>query len=293
MEDVVNLKVMGKKEGNAEMKVTAVIENKAPEASGLIGEWGLCVHIEFAGRQYLLDTGSTNQYKQNAEKLGIAIEDVDAAVLSHAHYDHSGGYDSFFEKNGKAKLYLRKECEQNCYSQHGWLKAYIGVPKGMLTKYQNRIVKVSGDYQLADDVWLIPHKIEEPERLGRAARMYVRKGLRFYPDTFAHEQSLVFRTKKGLVIFNNCSGGADNIVKEVQETFPDEHVYAIIGGFHLKSSSEEKVRQFGERLKNCQVEHIYTGHCTGASAFAILKEMLGEKVHAFETGTILEIESGA
>lgn len=273
------------------MKITAVVENKALEESGLSCEWGLCVHIAFEGKQYLLDTGSSDMYLVNADKLGIAIKDVDAAVLSHAHYDHSGGYDSFFEKNEKAKLYLQKECEENCYSQHGWRKAYIGVPKRMLSKHQDRIVKVSGDYQLADNVWLIPHKIEEPERLGREARMYVRKGLRFYPDTFSHEQSLVFQTKKGLVIFNSCShAGADNIVQEVQETFPKEPVYAIIGGFHLKSSSEEKVRQFGERLENCQVEHIYTGHCTGAPAFAILKKMLGEKLHAFETGTVLKIE---
>lgn len=270
------------------MRITSVIENKAPE--GLTCEWGLCVHIEFDGKQYLLDTGSSDKYLKNIEPLGIHIEAVDVAALSHAHYDHSGGYDSFFEKNQKAKLFIRSECAENCYSQHGLLKAYIGVPKGMLKKHRDRIVMVEGDYKLSENVWLIPHKIDNPEELGRQARMYVRSGWRFKPDGFRHEQSLVFKTDKGLVVLNSCShGGADNIINEVLATFPGEKMYAIIGGFHLKNHSAEKVRQFAARLKECQVEHIYTGHCTGDKAYAILQEMLGEKVHYFETGTVLEI----
>ena len=128
------------------MRITSVIENKAPE--GFVCEWGLCVHIEFEGRQYLLDTGSSDKYLKNTEPLGVCIEDVDMAALSHAHYDHSGGYNSFFEKNQKAKLYIRSECAENCYSKHGLFKAYIGVPKGMLKKYRDRIVLVCQSFSV-------------------------------------------------------------------------------------------------------------------------------------------------
>lgn len=270
------------------MKITSVIENKAPE--GLICEWGLCVHIEFEGKQYLLDTGSSDKYLKNVNQLGIHLEDIDVAVLSHAHFDHSGGYDSFFAKNQKAKLYIRSDCAENCYSKHGLFRVYIGVPKGMLKKHRERIEMIDGDYKPAENVWLIPHKIDNPEELGKQAHMYVRNGWKFKPDGFRHEQSLVFRTDKGLVVFNSCShGGADNIINEVLATFPGEQVYAMIGGFHLKGRSEAFVRQFAARLKECQVEHIYTGHCTGDRAFAILQEMLGDKVHYFKTGTVLEI----
>ena len=270
------------------MKITSVIENKAPE--GLICEWGLCVHIEFEVKQYLLDTGSSDKYLKNLEPLGIHLPEVDAAVLSHAHFDHSGGYDSFFEKNQKAKLYVRAACAENCYSRHGLFRAYIGIPKGMMKRHQDRIVMVDGDYQLDEKVWLIPHKIDHPEELGKQVHMYVKVNHHFKPDGFYHEQSLVFQTSKGLVVFNSCShGGADNIINEVLDTFPREKLYALIGGFHMKGRKEADVRAFAERLSECQVEHIYTGHCTGDKAFAILQEMLGEKVHYFETGTVLEI----
>ncbi len=270
------------------MKITSVIENKAPE--GLICEWGLCVHIDFEGKQYLLDTGSSDKYVYNAGKLGINLEEIDVAALSHAHYDHSGGYDCFFEKNKKAQLYIRSECDKGYYSQLGLIKAYIGVPRGMLKRHSDRIVLVEGDYKVDNNVWLIPHKTDNLSNIGRQAKLYVRKGLRFLPDDFVHEQSLVFKSDKGLVVFNSCShGGADNIINEVLTTFPGERIYAIIGGFHLMKHSADKARQFASRLKECQVEHIYTGHCTGDKAFEILQDVLGEKVHYFETGTVLEI----
>lgn len=271
------------------MKITTVVENNAPENSGLSGEWGLSLHISFEGKQYLLDTGKTDLYAENAPKLGVSIADVDTAVLSHAHYDHSGGYDSFFTINRKAKLYLRSCCKENCYGQHGWKRAYIGIPRGIMKKYEDRIVRVDGDYQLDENVWLIPHKQENLGPIGKKAKLYIRKGLRFYPDDFLHEQSLVFKTEKGLVILNSCShSGAYNIIREVQKTFEGQPVLAMIGGFHLKSSSPEEVREFGENLKKCEVKYLYTGHCTGIPAYQILKGILGDRLQPLTTGTVIE-----
>ena len=87
------------------MKLTVLIENKAE--GNLSGEHGLCVHVEFKGKQYLLDSGASDRFQNNAKTLGIALKEVDTAVLSHAHYDHSGGYDAFFSENRKATVYLQ------------------------------------------------------------------------------------------------------------------------------------------------------------------------------------------
>ena len=62
----------------------------------LQGEWGLSIYIEYQNRNILLDTGASDLFLKNAEKLGRKIEDVDYAVLSHAHYDHADGMDAFF-----------------------------------------------------------------------------------------------------------------------------------------------------------------------------------------------------
>ena len=110
-----------------------------------------------------------------------------------------------------------------------------------------------------------------------------------FPDDFAHEQSLVFDTPNGLVIFNSCShGGADNIINEVAATFPTKEIWAYVGGLHLYKSSESDVRALAKRMKETGIRKVVTGHCTGEEAFQILKEELGDVVEQMYTGMEME-----
>ena len=119
--------------------------------------------------------------------------------------------------------------------------------------------------------------------------MYVRSKSGWKPDDFSHEQSLVFETTEGLVIFNSCShGGADNIINEIKETYPGQKIRALIGGFHICNRPETEVRALGRRIKETGIEEIYTGHCTGKKAFEILKEELGTAVHQLHVGLEME-----
>lgn len=271
------------------MKMTALVENKAGE--GFNGEHGLSVYIEYEDHKILLDTGTTGLYAQNAIKLGIDLNQVDMAVLSHAHYDHSGGYEEFFAVNPKASVYLQESCRENCYrnSQDG--KKYIGIPQGLLEKYADRFTYVHGDMQLGSGIYLIVHHTPDLALTGQRAGMYRQEDGQWKNDDFSHEQSLVFETSRGLIIFNSCChAGADVIIKEVRQQFNDRFVYTIIGGFHLKdimNLGEEgaaRVRELGESLRALDVPNFYTGHCTGTRAFVLLKEILGERIHYFKTG---------
>lgn len=251
----------------------------------LIPEWGLCIYIEHEGHKLLLDTGGSGKFAKNAKMLGIPLEEIEYGVLSHAHCDHADGLAAFFEQNRKASFYLRKGAAENCYGKKWIFHKYLGIKKGTLQKYQERIVYAEGDYELFPGAYLIGHKTPGLEIIGAKANMYVKNGRRWCPDAFSHEQSLVLRTEKGLVIFNSCShGGADNIIKEVAETFPGEPIYALIGGFHLFASSEAEVRALAGRIRATGIQKVLTGHCTGKRAFAILQEELGERVAQMYTG---------
>ena len=81
------------------------------------GEWGLSIYIEYNGKNFLLDTGASNLFVQNANKLGKSIKAVDYAILSHAHYDHSDSMATFFNLNNHAPFFLRKGCKENQESQ--------------------------------------------------------------------------------------------------------------------------------------------------------------------------------
>ena len=84
-----------------------------------------------------------------------------------------------------------------------------------------------------------------------------------------------------------CHAGADNIVKEIEATFPNKRIYAILGGFHLFRYKDGEVRAFAERLRELDVQRIYTGHCTGDRAYGILREILGDRVQQMHCGMIL------
>lgn len=270
------------------MKITVVIEDSAPE--NLLKEWGLSLHIEFQGKNYLLDTGASSKFLKNAEKLDIDISNVDYAVLSHAHDDHSNGMDAFFEVNKRAPFYIRKGAAENCYRQEGSEMLYEGIIKGTLNRYKDRIVYAGGDYKIADNVYLIPHKTPGLEKVGKRSKMFLEIEGKMVPDDLSHEQSLVFVTEEGLVIFNSCShGGADVIIREVADTFKGKEVLAMIGGFHLFETPDQEVRALAGNLKETGVKNIYTGHCTGAKAYSILFNELGDIVSNLDTGKVIEL----
>ena len=270
------------------MKATILIDNIAD--NGFISEWGFCVWIEYRGKNYLLDTGSSDKYLQNAKKLGIDTADADFAVLSHAHYDHSGGYDVFFKGNKKAKLYVSAGCGEDCYFKLGPIRRYIGVPKNMLSRHSDRIEAVDGLYSLAEGVWLVPHLENGLEAIAKKAHMARRENGRYVYDDFSHEQSLVFDTEKGLVVFNSCShGGLQNIMADVGHYLPGRKVYMTVGGLHLKSSSRKEMQSIAQTIKALNIERIVTGHCTGDKGFEILSAELGDRVVQTCSGMVIEV----
>lgn len=271
------------------MKVTVLADNI--DGENLKGEWGLSHLIEYGDRTILLDAGLSGLFAENAEKLGIDLEKVDCAVLSHAHDDHANGFETFFEVNGHAPLYVARECGEDCYDLRDGEFVYAGIPQGILERYKDRIVRADADMMIDDGIRLLGHTTADLEKLGIAEAMYLKRGPGEYiPDDFRHEQSLIFELDDGVAVFNSCShAGADNIVNEAIQAYPDRKIRAMIGGFHLFNKSDDYVRAFAHRLGSTGVESIYTGHCTGDRAMAILREELGDIVHSFKTGLAFEI----
>ena len=108
-------------------KITVIVDNISDR--GMKGEWGLSIMAEVGEKKILLDVGASELFAENLEKLGFDMADIDYAVLSHAHYDHSSGMRRFFADNQKAKFYLRDGAGENCYFKKLFLRKYIGIPK--------------------------------------------------------------------------------------------------------------------------------------------------------------------
>lgn len=270
------------------MLAKILIDNIAPE--GFTGEWGLAVWIEYNGQKLLLDTGTTGAFAENARKLGVNLAEAQVCAISHGHFDHSDGLRSFFRENDHARVIFRDTAQKRYYGKKEGRYRYIGVAREIFRKFAGRIDFARGNVQILPGAWLIPHSSAGLEKIAARSDLYVRRFLRLRPDSFSHEQSLVFETEQGLVIFNSCShAGPDNIISEVRAAFPGQKIAALIGGLHLYKLTDDEVRAFAGRLRATGVQRVFTGHCTGDRAFEVLKEELGDIVSQLRTGLEIEI----
>ena len=266
------------------LKITVLIDNIADDP--LLSEWGLSILIEADDKKILLDTGASDAFAQNADTLGIMLEDIDVGVLSHAHYDHADGLDTFFGLNHDAIFMLRKGNNNDCcYSIKKGTLEYIGIRKGIVEDNAERIRYVDGLCELYEGIWLVPHHEADYTNIALRNSLYVVNSDKRYPDDFSHEQSLVIETVRGLVIFNSCSHtGMANILTDVRESLNRDDFYAYVGGLHLYKFTDAELNDICKEIKNSGVDHIFTGHCTGEHAYSILRAELGNRINLFYSG---------
>ena len=265
------------------VEMTVLIDNIATEE--LPGEWGLSILITADNRKILLDTGAGSLFAQNAESLGIDLSEVEVGVLSHAHYDHADGMDTFFERNRNAPFLVREGACENCYGIKEGVQKYIGIRRGILASYENRIQYITGVYEIAEGIWLIPHRKADYSSIALRNDLYTIHNGKCMPDDFAHEQSLVIDTGKGLIVLNSCSHtGMTNILADIREMLGRNDIYAYVGGLHLFHLTDEELDVLCEEIKQTSIGHIFTGHCTGDHAFRVLKAGLGGRIEQFASG---------
>ena len=79
------------------MRLVVLTDNCAINGRNLKGEGGASYYIEDEDKKFLLDTGASGLFMENAKNLDINLDDIDTVVLSHGHYDHAGGLKDFIE----------------------------------------------------------------------------------------------------------------------------------------------------------------------------------------------------
>lgn len=297
------------------MEITVLIEDTKQD-DRLIKEFGFSILIETDDHTVLLDTGHSNNFLHNCSISGKNINNVDLAVISHAHLDHAGGLKSFVETNKTAPVYMHTKARQNYYGNIGAklpltlnsflhplvktsrkLSRYIGIDQEVLKNHKDRIQFVDQNIEIANNIFLISN-IEKkfPTPIGNKFLLMERHG-RLEQDTFDHELMLVIKEQDGIVIFSGCCHtGILNMLNKAKKEFPDDQIKAVIGGFHLKiqpqketmAGTREDIELIARTFANYGVQKIYTGHCTGQTAYEILKTQLKEKIERLYTGLVIK-----
>ena len=114
-----------------QIKITVLVEDTKNE--NLPSAHGLSLYIETPENKILFDMGPNELFWENAEFLGIDLNTVDTAVISHGHYDHGGGLSTFLDKNKNGKIYIRENAFGDYYSTSQGKARYIGLDKKLKT----------------------------------------------------------------------------------------------------------------------------------------------------------------
>jgi 7,8-dihydropterin-6-yl-methyl-4-(beta-D-ribofuranosyl)aminobenzene 5'-phosphate synthase len=265
-----------------QITVTTLVENSVAQGGkSLLAEHGLSFYVEAGGRRTLFDTGQNLAISNNARVLGIDLNQIDTVVLSHGHYDHSGGLQSVLQTNRNFTLYGHPDVfSQKVKKTNGNYK-YIGIPidqsdfenSGVSLKLSRTPVEVapgvttSGEIALAND-------FEDVE-----SDFFLKKENEITRDTLADDQCLILETTKGLVVLLGCSHrGVINTLNHVARIKGTDKIHAILGGLHLGNASDSKLAKIIEHLRGFDLNMVGVGHCTGPRAFLALANEFKDRV---------------
>lgn len=265
------------------MKIITLVENTSANES-CIAEHGLSIYIETEKHKLLLDTGQTDAVVRNTETLGIDLTAVDTVILSHGHYDHSGGILPFSALNRTAQIIMQRTAAEPHYNG----ERDIGIDTDILRLPNVRLI--DGDVQLDDELFLfsgITGRRCYPQ--GNRKLSCLKNGVKT-EDDFVHEQCLVITQNGKRRLLSGCAhNGILNILDRYKELFGSEPD-CIISGFHMMKrdgahTAEEKavIIQTAQELSQMKTV-FYSGHCTGIPAFEMMKEIMGEKLIALHSG---------
>ena len=276
-----------------DLRITVLAENTVRQAN-LLAEHGLAFWIEADRQHILFDTGQGNVLRHNAKCLEIPLDTAEKVVISHGHFDHTGGLKDVLDTARQIDLYLHPAAlEAKYHRKKTPPHRSIGIPglaEQVLRRQTQNLVWTGGPTTLMEGVYITG---EIPRR-----NHFEDTGGPFYldrscteSDPLLDDQALYVETPAGIVVVLGCAhAGVVNTLDYVAELTGRDQIHAVLGGMHLVRATTQRLEATVEALKRYGVRKIGTAHCTGIRATSYLWSQLPDECFECSVGSVFNIE---
>ena len=277
------------------MKLKVLVDNNTLIDRYFLAEPGVSFYIEDGDTKILFDTGYSDIFLTNGEKMGINFFDIDYLAISHSHLDHTWGLEPYIKRLGE-EIMEERSFKKGTFVSHPRVfdsKTFTGIEEIGMNVDKDKLFRYFFDGMSIDPVWLteklvflgqIP-RLNEFESMEPIGKTLVDGS--YIDDYNIDDSALCYKSDKGLVIITGCShSGICNIISYAKKVCNENRVFDVIGGFHLQNPPKFQMDGTIEYFKNLGAEKIHACHCTDLDS----KIKLSKVVEIGEVGVGLELE---